>query len=112
MEIGFATLELSRLCSSDERLCARWGQAGGRRVGARLLQMRAAPTLADLAGLPGRCRELPGHHQATVAIDVGRFAVILFQPTGGRVQDTDGSLDRSLDWSMVRRVSILRVIDL
>jgi hypothetical protein len=103
MEIGFDTAELARLASSSRLLRARWGESGGRRVGARLLQMRAAPALADLARMPGRCRLLPECTSVTLAIDVADHAVIIFRPIA---PSRTAQPLQPLDWAGIRRVSI------
>jgi hypothetical protein len=76
MKLQFADAEVAALCCSLQRLTARWGSAGGEEVGRRLLQIKAAPDIAALQTLPGRCRR-DGNNE-TWLIDVDGVATITF----------------------------------
>jgi hypothetical protein len=102
MEIWFADREVAAACCCLERLRARWGPDGGRRVGRRLQQMKAAPTLAALRSLPGRCRRCDGR-DGDWMIDVDGVATIVFRPDPD-TDDHDGS-------RIIVRATVISVID-
>lgn len=79
MEIWFADSQTAGECCYLERLQARWGPEGGRQVGRRLQQMKAAPTLEVLRTLPGHCRPCHGDDGSWL-IDVADIATIIFRP--------------------------------
>lgn len=79
MEIWFADREVAEMCCCLERLRARWGSDGGPKIGRRLQQMKAAPTLAALRALPGRCR-LCDSGNGDWMIDIDGVATIVFRP--------------------------------
>jgi hypothetical protein len=84
MEIWFADPEVAAVCSSRERLRAHWGTDGGLKIGRRLQQMKAAPTLTALRSLPGRCQRRDCGDGGWM-IDIDAVATILFRtdpPTG------------------------------
>lgn len=100
MEIWFADREMAAVCCRLERLCERWGPDGGPKIGRRLLQMKAAPTLAALRSLPGRCRR-SDHGDGNWLIDVDPIATILFRPESTTTSDGSRTL----------RVTVISVID-
>jgi hypothetical protein len=102
MEIWFADPETAATCCCLERLRARWGPDGGRKIGRRLLQMKAAPTLAALRSLPGRCRRCDSG-DGNWLIDVDPVATILFRPEPAATA-TDGS-------KTIVRATVISVID-
>jgi hypothetical protein len=79
MEILFADEATHTLCCRLDQLRRTWGPEGGASVARRLQQMRAAPTLATLQTLPGRCR--PGMDgNGTWVTDVPGVGLIVFRP--------------------------------
>jgi plasmid maintenance system killer protein len=77
MEIWFGDDETAELCSRTAKLTARWGPAGGKAVGRRLIQIEAAPTIEALCALPGKCRLDAAN--GTWLVDVEDIAVIRFR---------------------------------
>ena len=79
MDIWFADPETAAVCCCLERLQACWGLDGGQKVGRRLQQMKAAPTLAALRSLPGHCRRCDSGNGDWM-IDIEGVATIVFRP--------------------------------
>ena len=101
MEICFADPQTAAVCCCLERLRERWGAEGGPRVGRRLQQMKAAPTLEALGTLPGRCRPCDDG-AGNWLIDVAGIATIVFRPG----PPADGADDSG----MIVRATVLSVI--
>jgi len=102
MDLWFADRETAAVCCCLERLRARWGPDGGPRVGRRLQQMKAAPTLAALRSLPGRCRRCDSG-DGNWLIDVEGIATILFRP--------EPATDEAGGARHVVRATVISVID-
>lgn len=83
-----------------------FGAVGAKKIALRLQQLAAAPTLADMRDLPGRCHQLPGDLDGLLAVDVHHPYRLLFRATT-QVRKYDGGLD----WSLVEGVTIVRVED-
>lgn len=101
MELQFADAEVAAVCCSLQQLCARWGPAGGRKVALRLQQMRAAPDLAALRSLPGKCRQ-NGPDSQTWLVDVDGAVAIVFKPDRA---------DRPNNVPAAMRATVISVID-
>jgi hypothetical protein len=102
MDIWFADPETAAVCCCLRELRARWGPDGGPKVGRRLLQMKAAPTLAALRSLPGRCRRCDSG-DGNWLIDVDGVATIMFRPEP-TTSEADGS-------RIIVRATVISVID-
>ncbi len=102
MELWFADPETALVCCRLDGLRARWGPAGGPKVGRRLQQMKAAPTLAALGSLPGACRRCDSGN-GNWLIDVDGVATIVFRPEP-TTNEADGS-------RTIVRATVISVID-
>jgi plasmid maintenance system killer protein len=74
----------------------------------RLDDLRAAPTLATMRALPGRCHELTGNRAGQISLDLVHPMRLIFEPA-----DDPPSIkpDGGLDWKGNRAVRILSVED-
>lgn len=108
MEVLFATSKLQRQLSSLQQLQRRWGQHAGKKIALRLQQLAAAPTLADMRQLPGRCHELTGDRIGLLAVDVQQPYRLIFRPTANPPPTKE---DGGLDWDAVESVTITEVVD-
>jgi hypothetical protein len=100
MEILFADAATRTLCCRLDQLRRTWGPEGGASVARRLQQMRAAPTLASLQTLPGRCR--PGTEANGMWItDVPTVGLIVFRP--------DATTTKGKDIRTATRVTVISV---
>lgn len=108
MEVVFQNEKAKRAFSDHEALQRKWGPEGARRVALRLQQLAAAPSLADMRALPGRCHELSGDRKGQLAVDVHHPHRLVFCPT---VNPLPTKPDGGLDWNAVDSVTIIEVVD-
>lgn len=108
MEVFFATKELASRLGSERDRVKEFGADGARRIDLRLQQMRSAPTLEDLRGLPGRHHELTGDLRGHFAVDVQETYRLIFRPTG---PDNPCAGDGGRSWTTVDSITITEIID-
>jgi proteic killer suppression protein len=108
VEVLFASAKLQRQLSTLQQLQRKWGQQGGNKIALRLQQLAAAPTLADMRQLPGRCHELTGDRAGMLAVDVEQPYRLVFRPTANPSPTKE---DGGLDWDAVESVTIAEVVD-
>ncbi len=108
MDILFKTPKLRKSCTETKALIKTWGPERAKILGRRLDQLRAAPNLAVMKGLPGRCHELLGDRKGTLSIDLDGPYRLLFEPAEEPRPQLD---DGGLDWDAVTAVRILEVED-
>jgi toxin HigB-1 len=94
--------------STHSELQKRWGAEGAKKISLRLQQLAAAPTLAELRGLPGRCHELTGDRDGQLAVDVHHPFRLVFRPSEDPPPETD---DGGLDWRAVESVTVIEMVD-
>ncbi len=94
--------------STQRVLQADWGQEGAKKITLRLQQLAAAPTLAEMRNLPGRCHELRGDLAGYLAVDVHKGFRLVFRPTADPPpQKPDGGLD----WTAVDSITMTEIVD-
>lgn len=108
MEVLFESERAKGAFSDQHALQRAWGSEGARRIALRLQQLAAAPSLAQMRTLPGRCHELEGDRKGQLAIDVHHPYRLIFRPTANPPR---AKPDGGLDWSAVDSVTILEVVD-
>ncbi|MDY7093951.1 MAG: killer suppression protein HigA [Acidobacteriota bacterium] len=106
MEILFADKNLRRLCEEERRAKRSLGQAGARKLRARLADLMAASTVRDLVA--GRPHALKGDRSGHFAIDLDRGRRLVFEPGN---EPTPRSSDGGILWSEVTVVRILFIGD-
>lgn len=108
MEVLFASDKFSRAMSTQRVLQKNWGQEGAKKIMVRLQQLAAAPTLAEMRSLPGRCHELTGDRAGHLAVEVHKGYRLVFRPTAAPPpQKRDGGLD----WKQVDSITVTEVVD-
>lgn len=105
MEVLFATRELVVAVAKRASRIARFGLEGAMAIDLRLQQLWAAPNLAHMRHLPGRCRELHGDPDGRLAVDAFPHR-LLFRP----VLEPVPRLRGQLDWSAVDRIAITEIV--
>ena len=100
---------MQKACSSDKEARKRWGDRMARLLEQRLMELRAADTLADISHLrPTRCHEEIGNRAGQISVDLVHPFRLIFEPDHDSVpQKPDGGLDRG----SVTRVLVLEVCD-
>lgn len=109
MDVLFADDESARFFSSHSALQKRYGATGAAKITLRLQQYAAAPTLAHMRDLPGRCRALLADRSGQFAVDVHQPHRLIFEPANALPADYL-SEDRD-EWERVDAVRIIEVVD-
>src|SRR3954452_17779053 len=105
MEITFASTQLRKQCESERALRRAHGQACARKLMARIADIDAAGSLADVRTLPGRCHELAGDRAGQLAIELANGKRLVIEPTNVPLPVDQGG---GLDWG---RVDAVRVVE-
>ena len=107
MKIVFRSSRLEALCSSEKALRRKYGPEGAKRIAARISDLEAAGTLAEMRMLPGRCHELKGDRRGDLAIDLPKGRRLIIRPAGERKSKDD----RGLDWMSVSTIAVIEIVD-
>ena len=107
MEVRFAKSQLQKTMSSASALSKRYGTLGARKIQARLSQLEAADSLADLRSLPGRWHELTGDRAGHLAADLHQPFRMILRPAESVPRTNDGGLD----WARITAVIITEIAD-
>lgn len=108
MEVLFASEKLQRALSNYRVLEREWGKTGAKKIALRLQQLAAAPTLADMRHLPGRCHELTGDRAGHLAVDIHHPHRLVLRPTA---DPPPKKPDGGLDWTAVDSITVIEIID-
>lgn len=108
MEIAFRDAELQRRCSERRETERAWGAERAKQIRRRLDDLRAAPNLGTMRGLPGKCHELTADRRGQLALSVGANYRLLFEPAH---EPIPRKADGGLDWVKVTAIRILGVED-
>jgi plasmid maintenance system killer protein len=108
VEIDFEDEDLEADCNEHKRLVRRFNVQRAKLIRRRLDDLRAAPNLATMRGLPGRCHELKGNRKWQLTVDLDRPHRLVFTPAANPMPQKD---DGGLDWEKVTAIRILEVTD-
>lgn len=108
LEVVFATRELEKKLGSDKARRRLLGDEIGRRVGVRLVDLFAAPSLEALRHTPGRCHELSEDRKGQLAVSLTRNYRLVFEPADEPIPVLEHG---GLDWSAVTKIRIMEVTD-
>jgi len=106
VDVLFADEKLKQTFSRFESLRRQYGDLGPKRITLRLQQLGAAPTLADMRSMPGRCHALTADRAGDFAVDVHQPYRLVFRPPPRVTGTEDGD-----PWRHVEAVTILGVVD-
>jgi proteic killer suppression protein len=106
MEIQFKTDKLRKSCTDAKVMIKTHGPERAKILRRRLDQLLAAPTLAVMRGLPGKCHGLSGDQNGTLAIALDGPYRLIFEPA---VNPPPQLADGGLDWQEVTAVRVLEV---
>lgn len=111
MDIDFEDQRFKKDCNDVRRMQKRHGAERTRLLKRRLMQLRAAPTLATLhppySG-PARCHELKGNRKGVLSVDLDHPYRLLFKPAHNPLPLRE---EGGLDWDRVTAIVILGVED-
>src|SRR5579884_2919039 len=104
MEILFNDPEDAAAWNDNKRLMRLHGTARAKLIRRRLDDLRAAPTLAVMRALPGRCHELRGERAGQLSVDLDGPYRLIFTPahTPFPVKPDGG-----LDWQQVTAIVLI-----
>lgn len=109
MEVSFTSRGMQRACSSEKEARKKWGDRMARRLRQRLMELKAADTLADISRLPpARSHELAGVRNGQFSVDLVHPYRLIFVPDHDPVPQKP---DSGLDWEEVTKVVVLEVCD-
>lgn len=106
MDVLFSDEKTRQLLSRLDWLQRQFGDVGAKKIALRLQQLQAAPTLAHMRSMPGRCHGLTGDRVGSFAVDVHHPHRLVFQPHRRTDADEDGD-----PWRHVEAVTIIEVVD-
>lgn len=109
MDVLFSDEKSARLFSRQSALQKRYGAVGAIKITLRLQQLAAAPTLAHMRDLPGRCHALTADRSGQFAVDVHHPYRLVFEPARD-VPAADGAGGGDA-WERIDAVRILDVVD-
>jgi plasmid maintenance system killer protein len=109
VDVLFSDEKSARLFSRHSALQKRYGATGANKITLRLQQFAAAPTLAHMRDLPGRCHALSADRSGQFAVDVHHPYRLVFEPAReARAEDTAGGGD---PWERIDAIRIIDVVD-
>ncbi len=109
MDVFFRNKALLRVCSESAKMDKAFGQKTAARLRQRLMELRAADTLADLSHLPpARCHELTQDRAGQFSVDLDHPRRLIFIPADDPVPlRSDGGVDRK----RVKQVEVIEITD-
>ena len=96
MDIYFKTRKLKKQCSEEREMIKLFGKLLAKKLGMRLMELKAAETLHDMSFLPpARCHELE-NRMGVFSVDLEYPYRLLFEPVQDEIpKDEDGGIDRN-----------------
>lgn len=107
MEVSFDDADLAKTCGNEREMLRKYGAVRAKKLQLRLKTLRSAETLEDMRNLPGRCHELVGDRAGELSLDLDHPYRLLFRPADDVLPRPGGGLD----WSAVRAVVVLGIVD-
>ena len=109
MRIFFKTRKLQKTCSKSSESLKQWGKKCSGKLQQRMMELKAADTLADISHLPPpRCHELTGNRAGQLSVDLEHPYRLLFIIANNPYPERKGG---GLDWVGVTEVEIIAIVD-
>jgi proteic killer suppression protein len=109
MRISFKTRKLQKTCSEDSASRKDLGAKGGQKLQQRMMELKAAQTLADISHLPpARCHELTGNRAGQLSVDLEHPYRLLFVVANNPRPERESG---GLDWEAVTEIEIVEIVD-
>lgn len=108
IEIAWANRKLEKSCSDDCRGAKDFGTEQWKVLSRRLVSLRAAPTLADMRGVPGNCHGLSTNRAGEFAMGLRGPFRLIFEPDHDPLPTLD---DGGIDTTRVTKIRIKEVDD-
>lgn len=108
IDIAWANRKMAKICASDRGGSRHWGPDNWRLLKRRLASLQAAPTLADMDGVPGNCHQLTADRSGEFAINLWGPYRLVFAPAIEPLPTLD---DGGIDRTAVTQIEIREVVD-
>lgn len=108
IDISWLDRKLQKACSSDKEGKRTFGAEQWKVLRRRLASLEAAPTLADMAGVPGNCHQLSADRAEQFALDLRGPYELIVQPNHDPMPRLD---DGGIDRSLVTKIAITEIVD-
>jgi len=108
IDVSWADRKLAKDSESDRSGVRRFGGEQWTVIRRRLAVLRAAPTLADVRGTPGRLHPLIGDRRGQYALDLRGATRLVFEPNHEPLPELPAG---GIDESSVTAVRIIEVVD-
>ena len=109
MEVLFGSTKLQKECSTEKAVRRAWGQENAGRIMRRLVELEAAPSLADMFTLPQvRCHALVADRAGQFAVDLKHPCRLIFEPADDLLPTKP---DGGLDLTRITRIRVLEIKD-
>lgn len=109
MQLFFKSRKLQKICSSSIEARKHLGHKGGMKLEQRMMELKAAITLADISRLPpARCHELTGNRAGQLSVDLEHPYRLLFIVANNPYPERESG---GLDWSKVSEIEIIDIAD-
>jgi toxin HigB-1 len=108
IDISWSDHQLEKCCASDKSGRRKWGAKTWTLLKRRLIALEAAPSLADMEGVPGRCHQLTSDRRGQFAVRLGGAQRLVFSPDHDPVPTLD---DGGIDRANVTKIVVHEVVD-
>jgi proteic killer suppression protein len=109
MLVFFSTKKLQKICSDEREMQKQLGPGMARKLRQRLMELKAAETLADVSHLPPpRCHELTGDRAGQFSVDLEHPYRLLFIPADELIPYRG---DGGVDLARVGEIEIIEIAD-
>lgn len=106
MDIEFSSPDLQALCEQQRLMTRQLGNNCGRKLRARLADLRAAANVAELVA--GRPHPLKGERAGQFALDLHGGRRLVFEPAHNPIPSRE---DGTIAWNLVIKVRIVFIGD-
>lgn len=109
MVIYFRTKKLQKTCSERVEMQKQLGKPRAEKLSQRMMELKAADTLADMSHLPPcNCHKLDGERAGQFAVDLAQPYRLLFLPFNNPVPYLENG---EIDKTEVTEIEIIEITD-
>jgi len=109
MHITFKTRKLQKICSIKAESQKHLGTKCGRKLQQRMMELKAASSLAEISHLPpARCHELAGNRASQLSVDLEHPFRLLFIVANSPYPERESG---GLEWEGVTDIEIIDITD-
>ena len=108
IEIAWADPKMGRTAAGESLALRTWGKDRWTVIKRRVASLAAAPTLADMRGVPGRFHQLTGDHAHQFALTINANERLVFESDHNPLPTLP---DGGVDLAAVTRIRIIELVD-